>query len=177
MSWTVRASGTTVNLHNVYCVSQICFAVGDDGQVDASTDSGTSWSPQTIAGGAYVLRAVTNGNHDINVTGNGVVGVGGTVAIDTWVAVGDSGAVFVNRGGGTTWNQVPLPGAPNLTAIGYTSQFAAIDAAGNAYASQTGTVGSWTVSAATGVSDAVGIASTGYGFVVVGTAGDSASSF
>ena len=63
------------------------------------------------------------------------------------LTVGDSGAVFVNRDG--TWTQVALAGAPNLTAIGYTSQFVAIDAAGNAYASQTGTVGSWTVSAAT----------------------------
>jgi len=176
VNWTVRASGTTVNLHNVNCVSQICFAVGDDGQIDASSDGGASWSPQTIAGGAYALRAVTNGNHDINETGNGVVGVGGVVAINTWVAVGDSGAVFVNSGGGT-WTQVPLAGAPNLTAIGYTSQFVAIDAAGNAYVSQTGTVGSWSATAATGVTDAVGIATSGYGFVVVGTAGDSASSF
>jgi hypothetical protein len=177
VNWTVRTSGTTANLHNVYCVTQRCFAVGDFGVIDASSDSGASWSPQTIAGGAYALRAVVNGNHDINETGNGVVGIGGVVAIDTWVAVGDSGAVFINNGGGGTWTQVPLPGAPNLTAIGYTSQFVAIDAAGNAYASQSGTVGSWTVTAATGVSDAVGITTSGYGFVVVGTAGDSASSF
>jgi len=118
---------------------------------------------------------VRYGNNDTNETATGVIGVGGVQAINTWVAVGDSGAVFVNSGGG--WTQVPLAGGPNLIAIGYSSQFVAIDAAGNAYVSQTGAVGSWSAVAATGVTDAVGITGNGHGFVTVGSAGDNASSF
>jgi hypothetical protein len=150
-------------------------AVGDAGVILTSNNSGSSWTAQTVGGGASALRGVIWGNNDINKTGNNVVGVGDVVAINTWVVVGDNGAVFTNNNG--AWTQVPLPAAPNLVAIGYTSQFIAVDAAGNAYASQTGTIGSWSSSAATGVTDAVAITGNGHGFVVVGSAGDNASSF
>jgi hypothetical protein len=176
LNWTVQNSGTTNNLHDVVCVGASCVAVGDAGLIASSGDSGSTWTTTTVAGGAYSLRAVTYGNNDNNQTSPGVVGDGGVVAINTWVAVGDFGALFVTSGG-SAWTQVPLAGGPNLTAIGYTSQFVAVDAAGNAYSSRTGANGSWSATAGTGVSNAVGITSSGHGFVVVGSNGANASAF
>ncbi len=183
VTWTVQVSNTSANLHSVRCVGAICYAVGDNGLIDVSSSSGlpvsngtnaSSWTAVTVGGGNFALRDVVYGNYDYNWS-NGVIGVAGVTAINTWVAVGDAGAVFVNNSG--TWVQVPLGSAPNLVGIGYSTRFLAIDAAGNAYASQTGAAGTWSVVASTGVTDAVAIAGSGNGFVTVGSAGDNASSF
>jgi hypothetical protein len=160
-------------------VGGTCYAVGDAGVIDLSVNSGGTWTAQTVGGGASALRAVAYGNFDNNVTAPGVIGIGGLTptSINTWVAVGDAGAAFVNVNGASTWTSVPFAGAPNLTVVSYTTQFVAIDAAGNAYASQTGASGTWSAAAATGLASADGIVSNGYGYVAVGTAGDNASSF
>jgi hypothetical protein len=178
-TWVVKTSGTTANLHAVYCVVSTCYAVGDTGVIDLSVDSGGTWTVQPAASGTPNLRAITYGNFDNNLTAPGVIGIGGLspTAINTWVAVGDGGAAFVNASGATTWTAVPFAGAPNLTQIGYTTQFVALDAAGNAYASRTGASGTWSAAAPTGLTSAVGVVSNGYGYVAVGSAGDNASSF
>jgi hypothetical protein len=177
VTWSVQTSGTTVNLHAVHCVASSCYAVGDAGLIDLSLDSGATWTAKTVGGGASALRAVAYGNLDNNLSAPGVVGIGGLTSINTWVAVGDGGAVFVNPLGAGTWTSVPFASAPNLSLISYTTQFVAIDAAGNAYSSQTGAAGTWSAAAATGLTSAAGIISNGYGYVAVGSAGDNAYSF
>jgi hypothetical protein len=179
INWTVETSNTTVNLHAVQCsfvsISYACVAVGDAGVIDASVDGGATWTPLTVGGGAAALRAVAYGNFDNNLTAPGVVGVAGVININTWIAVGDAGSVFVDSTG--NWTAVPLAGAPNLAALGYTTQFVALDAAGNVYTSQTGATGTWSATAATGLATAAGITTNLHGYLAVGSAGDNATSF
>jgi len=181
ITWTTQTSNTAVNLHAVDCAfvstGYTCVAVGDAGVIDVSADSGTTWTAQTVGGGASALRAVVYGNFDNNLGANGVVGIGGAAptSINTWVAVGDAGAVFVDSTG--TWFAAPLAGAPNLVSIAYSTQFVALDASGNAYTSQTAISGSWSAAAVTGVANPAAITGNGHGFVAIGTAGDNASSF
>ena len=184
VTWLSPTSNTSFNLHAVQCVSSTCYAVGDGGQITQSIDTGSTWTAQTLTG-APTLRAVAYGNYDNNVTniaGPGTIGIGGTIptGIDTWVAVGDGGVAFSNVNG-AGWTPVPIAGAPNLTAIAYTSQFVALDAVGNAYTTQTatgtGVAGMWTAVGTTNLSSAAAIVSTGYGYVAVGVDGSNASSY
>jgi hypothetical protein len=179
LNWTVQTSHTTVNLHAIQCAiansASVCVAVGDSGVIDTSSDGGVTWTVQTVGGGASALRAVEYGDFDNNITSPGVVGIANNVFINTWVAVGDAGAVFVNSTG--TWTSVPMSGAPNLVALSYTTQFVSLDGAGNAYTSQTGQSGTWSSAASTGLSNPAGITTTGHGFVAVGTSGENAGSF
>jgi hypothetical protein len=179
VTWTTQTSGTTVNLHAVACVVSTCYAVGDAGVIALSVNGGGIWTAQTVGGGASALRAVTYGNFDNNLTAPGVVGIGGSAptSINTWVVVGDAGAAFVNANGAGTWTSVPFASAPNLALVSYTSQFVAIDAAGNVYTSRIGSSGTWSAPAATGLASAAGIISNGYGYAAVGQAGDNAFSF
>lgn len=181
VTWTARTSNTTVNLHSVECGST-CVAVGDGGVVDVSFDSGVTWAVQTLGGGASALRAVAYGNFDNNETGNNVVGVNGNPSINTWVVVGDNGTVFESSDFGTTvssitWTAVPVSGAANFTAISYTTQFVAVDSAGNAFTSQTATSGTWSAAIATGITDPVSVATNGHGYVLAGASGDNTSAF
>ncbi len=184
VTWTARTSNTTVNLHSVNCVGLTCVAVGDAGVADLSFDGGVTWTVSTLGGGASALRAVIYGNFDNNETGNGVVGVGGSspTAINTWVVVGDNATVFESNNfsstvSSITWHAVPVSGAANFVALSYTSQFVAIDSAGNAFTSQTATSGTWSAPIATGITNPVSITTNDHGFVVVGSSGDNTSSF
>ena len=82
-----------------------------------------------------------------------------------------------------TWNAAPVTGAGNIVALGYTTQFVAIDKTGNAYTSQTATAGSWSAAVPTGITDPVSMITNGYGasdshgYVLVGSTGDNATSF
>jgi hypothetical protein len=187
VTWTVQTSNTSVNLHSVECVYTAtalytCVAVGDGGVIDISVDGGTTWSVKTVGGGASALRAVAYGNFDNNRAASGVIGVNGVTSINTWVVVGDSGTAFESTAVTTgvkasAWNAVPISGATNLVGISYSSQFVAIDAAGNAFASQTATAGTWSAAVSSGVVNPAGMATDSHGFVAVGSAGDNASSF
>jgi hypothetical protein len=184
-TWITAGSGTTANLHSVQCGSSTnigiaisqCFAVGDSGIVETSNDNGISWSSQTLAGGATNLRAVQYGNFDNNVTAPGVVGIGGAspTAINTWVAVGDAGTIFVNNSG--VWVAAPLTSAPNLVALSYITQFVALDASGNVFISQTAADGSWSLGKPTGLISPAAIATSQHGYVAIGSGGDNVSSF
>jgi hypothetical protein len=181
-TWVARLSSTTANLHGVHCVSSTCVAVGDAGVADISLDGGTSWFVNTLGNGTSTLRAVAYGNFDNNVTGFNVVGVGGSTSINTWVVVGDNGVVFQSTSFSSTtstitWSPAPIASAANLVAVSYTTQFVAIDSAGNAFASQTALAGGWSAPVATGIPDPVSVATNAHGYVLVGQAGDNASSF
>jgi hypothetical protein len=182
VSWFARASNTNANLHAVQCQSSICLAVGDAAVVDLSFDGGTTWFTSVLGTGTSALRSAAYGNFDNNETGSGVVGVGGNTAINTWVVVGDNGTAFqsVNLSSAATsvtWNPVPIASAANLIAASYTTQFVAVDSAGNAFASQTADAGTWSAPVATGIPDPISIATNSHGYVLVGSAGDNASSF
>jgi len=181
VTWTTRTSNTTVNLHSVHCGNG-CIAVGDGGVVDLSFDSGGTWTVQTLGGGASALRALAYGNFDNNETAANVVGVSGNTSINTWIIVGDNGTVFQSSNvsasvSSITWAAVPVSGAANFTSISYTTQFVAIDSAGDAFTSQTATSGTWSAAIATGITDPVSIANNGHGYVLAGASGDNTSSF
>jgi hypothetical protein len=186
VTWVVQASNTTQPLHSVTCVGTICVAVGDAGVIDVTLDGGATWTVITVGGGTTALRAVAYGNFDNNETGNGVIGVAGNTSINTWVVVGDGGTAYqlagLTTGVTTGWAALPIPGAANLVAIQYTTQFVAVDSAGHAFAiqapGQPAPAGAWsTVTVPTGITDPVAITSSGHGFVLVGSSGDNSSSF
>jgi len=185
ITWIGATSNTTVTLHSVNCTGSICVAVGDAGVIDVSLDSGATWTVTTVGGGTTALRAVTYGNFDNNETGGGVIGVANNVFIDTWVVVGDSGTAFELSALSTAttgWAAVPVPGAANLVAIQYTTQFVAVDSAGNSFAiqapGQPGAAGTWSTGPVpTGITDPVSIATNSHGYVLVGSSGDNTSSF
>lgn len=182
VTWVARPSNTTANLHGVHCVNSTCVAVGDAGVADVSVDTGNSWFVNVLGNGTSTLRSVAYGNFDNNVTGNGVIGEGGNTSINTWVIVGDNATAFETNGftstaTAITWAATPITSAANLIAISYTTQFVAIDSAGNAFTSQTAVAGSWSTPVATGIPDPSSVATNEHGYVLVGSAGDNANSF
>lgn len=181
-TWAAEPSGTTANLHAVQCVSSVCIAVGDAETVDMSVDGGATWSLTTVGSGTSTLRGIAYGNFDNNETGSNQIGVAGSTSINTWVIVGDNQVAFESTTvssnvASISWGPTPITGAANLVAISYTTQFVAIDSAGNAFASQTAFPGSWSTPVATGIPDPVSVVTNSHGYVLVGSAGDNASSF
>jgi len=185
VTWTVQTSNTAVNLHSITCVGTTCLAVGDGGIVDISFDGGATWATNLLAGGAVALRGVVYGNFDNNETGNGVIGIGGNTptVINTWVVVGDQGTAYQSTAvtpgvTAASWSAVPIAGAANLVAVGYTTQFVAIDSVGNAFTSERALAGAWSPPIATGITDPVGkMAGNLHGHVLVGSSGDNTSAF
>jgi len=185
ITWTVQTSNTTTNFHSITCVGTTCLAVGDAGVVDISFDGGATWGVNLLAGGTVALRGASYGNFDNNETGNGVIGIGGNTptVITTWTVVGDGGTAYssniVNPGvSAANWNAVPIAGAANLIAVSYTTQFVAIDSAGNAFTSERALAGTWSGPVPTGITDPVGkMAGNLHGHVLVGSSGDNASAF
>jgi len=180
VNWALRASNTGLNLHAVTCFVATCVAAGDGGILLASFDAGTTWGQTTLGTGASTLRAIAYGNFDNNQTATNVVGVGGNTEINTWVVVGDGGAVFESNTliaptSPVLWNPVVVSGAGNFVSVAYTTQFVAVDNSGNAFTSQTAV--SWSPPIATGIADPVWMATNSHGFVLAGSSGDNASSF
>jgi hypothetical protein len=176
-AWVQQPSPTTSSLRSVHCapatgVLFTCIAVGDNGVILTSNDKGGTWTAQTI-NGQPSLKSVVYGNFDNNVNG-GVIGVGGSTAINTWVAVGDSGTLLVNNNG--SWQSQSIGTSANLKAVTYTSQFVVLDASGNVYLSQTG-LGSWTGPIPTSVAAASTITTDSRGLLVFGSSGGNAASF
>ncbi|HEV3019585.1 MAG TPA: hypothetical protein VGY49_11240 [Burkholderiaceae bacterium] len=202
VNWSAQVSNTSANLRAVECISSTCLAVGDSGVIDGSTDGGLTWFVTTVGGGANTLRAIAFGNNDNNVS-NGVIGNNWTVAINTWVVVGDNSTAFESTavtGSASPWTTVPIIGAANFVAIGYSTQFVALDSSGNVFTSQLGTPGTWSAATSTGVNNPIAMTGNGHGstpplqlsptfwistsvndnshgFVAVGSAGANASSF
>jgi hypothetical protein len=184
IAWTIQTSNTTANLHSITCVGTTCLVVGDLGVVDITFDGGVSWGTNVLAGGSVALRGAVYGNFDNNETGNGVIGVGGNTPtqINTWVVVGDQGTAYqstvVNPGvTASSWSSVPISGAANLVAVGYTTVFVAIDSAGNAFTSERALPGAWSAAVPIGITDPLKLATNSHGYVMVGSSGDNVSAF
>jgi hypothetical protein len=167
VAWTARTSNTAADLTGIACSSDRCIAVGAGGTAVRSTDAGATWSAATIAG-APALRKIAYGNFNNN---QGAT----SVSINTFVAVGDGGTVAISTDGGATWTTATVAGAGNFAGIGYTTQFVAVDSAGNAFASATGQ--NWSAAIATGITGVRALAGSGFGYVAVGAGGANASAF
>jgi len=167
VTWTARTSNTTANLQGIGCNGTACIAVGDNGTILRTIDSGATWTVQAITG-APALKRVAYGNFNNNVGS-------ATTAVNTWVAVGDAGAVMYSTDNGVTWTATTVAGATNFVAISYLTRFIAIDGAGNSFASLDGQT--WTAPVPTGLAGPRGMSSNSIGFVAVGTGGGTASSF
>jgi len=202
INWTRHPSGvttnaTTQNLNGVTYGGGMYVAVGNNGTLLTSGD-GDTWAVPTpapvIPAGINLQKvaAFVSSYGDIYVA----VGDGGTIVTRT-----------SNSGNSTyNWTAQTLPGAPNLvgitvetlgvetnaawgtvpaadTTLGFitTAQFVAVDAAGNAYTSINGY--NWTTSAnptgaiPTGATGVNALTSSGFGYVVTGNSGVSATAF
>ncbi len=169
VSWNTVTSSTATNLSGVAYGNSRYIAVGDAGTLVTSTNGGVTWASQTLAG-AGNLRAIAYGSNN-NSTDNG-----GTLLINTFVAVGDNGVAVVSNDGGATWSVKGIAGASDFVGIAYTTRFVAVDRAGNAFVSATGQT--WSGPIATGRSGLRGLVSNGgYGFIAVGDGGVTTSSF
>lgn len=167
IAWTARTSNTAANLQGIVCSTDRCIAVGDAGAITRTFDAGATWSVQPITG-TPALKRIAYGNFNNNVGSP-------TVALNTWVAVGDAGAVVYSTDGGTTWTATTVAGAANFVGLSYISRFVAIDSAGNAFTSFDGQT--WTGPVPTGLTGPRGVIGNGVGYVAVGTGGATASSF
>jgi photosystem II stability/assembly factor-like uncharacterized protein len=167
VTWTARTSNTTANLLGIWCGSDRCAAVGDNGTIVRSVDGGTTWTVQPVnATPAFKRVAYGSFNNNFGST---------PLLINTWVAVGDAGAVFFSTDSGTTWTATTVAGAGDFTGISYVTKFVAVDSAGNSFASFDGQT--WTGPVATGATGLRGMIGNGAGYVTVGTGGATASAF
>jgi uncharacterized protein (TIGR03437 family) len=92
-TWTLQASGTTVNLRDVYFLDeQRGWAVGDGGVILATTDGGSTWV-QEASGVTTDLRSV----HFVSASVGFVVGANGTILrrVETSTATSVSAASYV----------------------------------------------------------------------------------
>lgn len=134
-SWQQTATGTTSNLNYVMDNSGKYYAVGDNGTILTSTNSGLTWALQNT-GFANSLRGIfsityicgSNGliakstNNGLNYFAqssgsinnlNSVFFIGGAYGI----VVGDNGTALQTTTGGTNWNPVSLGISTNLNFI------------------------------------------------------------
>ena len=167
-TWSTATSNTGANLRAIAYGNGRYVAAGDGGTLVTSTDGGLTWTAQAIAG-AGNLRAIAYGSNNNNADN------GGTILINTFVAVADNGTAVVSNDGGATWSVVAIAGAGELVGIAYISRFVAVDRSGNAFASANGQ--SWSSAVATGRSGLRAIATNGYGYSATGDGGVTSSSF
>jgi len=167
VTWGVHPSNTTANLLGIGCSGDRCIAVGDGGTIVRTLDGGATWTTMPIAT-TPALKKVAFGNFGNNL---GVL----TPSINTWVTVGDAGAVLYSKDGGTTWTATPVASAGDFVALAYITKFMAIDSAGNSFTSADGVT--WSSAVPTGLTAPRGAIGNGAGYVAVGTGGATASSF
>jgi hypothetical protein len=181
LTWNINTTATaasTNSLNAIHCVSTSCVAVGANGTTLWTSNSGANWSLYTV--GVNNWTGISYGNADLNY--DAVVTETATTvtislqneAINTWVVVDAFGSYATANSVGA-WVPASTAIAGSIVAIDYTTQFVALDGAGNAYQSFNGI--NWKPSGASNLLDAVAMRSNGSGFVAIGSSGDSASSF
>ena len=182
LNWTASLAAVAVStntLNAIHCVGGDCVAVGTAGTTLWTTSAGASWTLFTH--GSNNWTAIAYGNDDANADPPVVLQAGGVLSIyrtaiyiNTWVVADAQGnyAYATSPGG---WIDGNAPIASSIVAIDYTTRFVALDAAGNAYASETAT--SWLPVGSTGLTSPTAIQSNGQGFVALGALGTNASSF
>ena len=181
LTWTLNTLAATVSgntLNAVRCAGATCVAVGTNGTVLFSYRGGSDWTLYSF--GTNNWNNVAYGNNNLNadslVSDIGGVLAFGNRAINTWVITDAAGNyAFTQTGSGTGLSTGPTPIAGSISAIDYTTRFVALDAAGNAYASETGIY--WETVGASNVTSPVAMRSNTMGYVAVGATGTNASSF
>ncbi len=174
--WYQESSQTTQNLRGV---SHGIFyaAVGDNGTLLTSPD-GSVWTPQT-----QVASMTSSNLRQVAVSTGGLI-----------VAVGDGGTILNSTNNGFNWNMQILSGKPNLISVTVenkvfanalgdplllglvpSTEFVAMDSAGNVYNSVDGA--SWTGPLATGFSNPNVMFSSGFGYIAAGNSGTMAYAF
>lgn len=191
INWTIHNSPpvTSNNLNGVTYGGGIFVAVGSNGTLLTSGD-GNTWAVQTPS------PAIPSGVNLQKVAA--YVSIYGYI----YVAVGDGGTIVTSDSfhGTNLWTAQTLPGSPNLVGItvearavetngnwgtipapdpklGFISsaQFVATDSNGNAYTSINGY--DWSAAIPTGATGLNALTSSGFGYVVTGNSGVSATAF
>lgn len=179
LNWSLSGTSTQAtneNLTAVHCAGSTCVAVGPNGTTLWSFRSGADWA--LVSYGTNTWSSVAYGNNDLNSNAiitdpNGVLTVA-SPSINTWV-ISDAQGNYAYAPVSEIWESGSTPIASSIVAIDYTTQFIAIDGAGNAYASENGA--QWQPVGTTGVTNPIAVVSNGVGFVALGSDGSNASSF
>jgi photosystem II stability/assembly factor-like uncharacterized protein len=187
LNWTLNQSAQSANPSNsalraIHCSGATCVAVGDSGTTLWSSSGGSAWSPLPFGTNNWI--AIAYGNQNANsdaVFVNGVY-VLANEAINTWVVADANGNYgFYNQGTGGVWVAGPSIIAPGIVALDYTTNFVALDSAGNAWISEQGATGSWATYSSAPVAingaSAIALRSNGVGYVALGASGANAASF
>ncbi len=158
VSWTARSSGTSSTLRAVAAGNGRYVAVGDGGTVTISTDL-SSWTASSYpAAGDLVGIAYSNRS-----------------GINTFVAIGSTGATLVSSDGGVTWTVRKIADGSTPRGIAVTSTFAVVTADGSVYRSIAGL--EWLGPVTSGTRDLRAVSADGYGFAAVGAVGVNATSY
>jgi len=182
LNWTTSqqaAAASSSTLNAIRCVGADCVAVGTSGATIWTSNGGSDWTLYTH--GANNWTGIVYGNDDANADPPVVNQSGGTLtvsraaqAINTWVVVDSLGNyAYTSTAGG--WTDGITPIASSVVAIEYTTRFVALDAAGNAYASENAVT--WTSLGSSNLSSPTAMRSNGQGYVALDASGANASSF
>jgi hypothetical protein len=120
-SWTVSstsAGATTQSLRAVASLGSTWVAVGDNGTILTSLDSGASWSVRSVASGP-TLYAVNGSNTTVD-------------AINQFLAVGAGGAAYTSADGLNWFSQTSGVTAPLYGLLGSAVLYLAVGASGTA---------------------------------------------
>lgn len=183
LNWSLNANATTVStnaLSAIHCVSATCVAVGVNGTTMWSGNSGGTWSlfPIGINNWTGIAYGNNNDNKDalVTETTDSITVTPANQAINTWVVTDPNGNYAYATSSGA-WVAGTTPIASSVVAIDYTTNFVALDSAGNAYSSENGITWSNAPVGTSNLLDAVAMISNGAGYVAIGSSGDNASSF
>jgi hypothetical protein len=187
MNWIQSVAAAAANpnrnaLRAIRCAGGTCMAVGDNGTTVQTTTGGAAWNLLQFGTNnwTHIAYGNTNANSDaVYVNGGFALS---NQPINTWVVADNSGdyGYFAPFTGGN-WVAGSSIIAPGIVAVDYSTNFVALDSGGNAWISERGTTGSWATYSSAQLyasgGTAVGLRSTGQGFVAVGTTGANAASF
>jgi hypothetical protein len=177
MTWSPASVPTAVAGKNLYGVtysnlgtSSVYVAVGSAGTLLTSYD-GITWS-SAISGTVADLKGIAFGGTTL-IYGLSPVVVNPlfTNGVNTFVAVGNGGALVVSRDNGLSWmaSATAIPVVGNLNAVTYARQFITVGDGGSVFTSPDGL--SWTSQASGTTAPLYSIAHGRFDFSVVGGAG------
>jgi len=183
LNWALNASATTAStntLNAIHCASSTCVAVGANGTTLWTGDGGATWAVYPVGTNNWTGIAYGNSNNNadalVTEANNTLTVTAGNQLINTWVVVdGNGNYAFASSAG--SWIRGSTAIASTIVAIDYTTRFVALDGAGNAYASETGTNWGSSPVGSSNLTDAIAMSSNGSGFVAIGSSGSNASSF
>jgi hypothetical protein len=194
--WKLRTNPTVNTLNSVYCSAyNLCFAVGDNGTILKSTDSGVTWS-QLSSGTSRNLKKMACNNGTCIVVGGSGQANSGVVLIsydymtwsvitsslattslndityynNTYLAIGNTGTIFTSPNGINNWVAVSSGTTQNLNSIACATSVGCV-AVGNGGAIRFSSFGSTWSSATSGTTNDLLSAAYNGVFVAVGKGG------